>query len=111
MATLFPLTPEPVKKVPIAEDFQAFWAHYPRKTGKLDAEKAYRNARILATHEDLMAGIDRYIQGKPDYADYCHPGTWLRQGRWLDEYGSEPKKLVNDKTARILDGARDFLKG
>ncbi len=66
-------------------DFDQWWAKYPRKVGKLAAEKAYQKARTLATVDDLIDGIDRYLQMKPEYADFCHPTTWLTQGRWMDE--------------------------
>ena len=65
--------------------FAVFWAIYPRKVGKLAAEKAYAKARQVASAEELLAGIERYIKNKPAYADWCHPRTWLVQGRWMDE--------------------------
>jgi len=68
------------------DDFEAFWRAYPRKVGKLAAERAYGKARKLATAEELLAGVARYR--KPSYADWCHPTTWLNQGRWLDEPGT-----------------------
>jgi hypothetical protein len=70
----------------IAEDFAAFWANYPRKTAKLDAVKAYTKARSLASATDILDGLERYKQHKPDYADWCHPATFLNKGRWMDEY-------------------------
>lgn len=65
--------------------FAAFWAAYPRKVGKIAAEKAYRKALKLAGHDELMDGVARYLKSKPPYADWCHPATWLNQGRWMDE--------------------------
>src|SRR5690242_11315797 len=66
-------------------EFDRWWASYPRKVGKLAAQKAYHKARRLATAEELLRGIESYIRMKPSYADYCHPKTFLDQGRWLDE--------------------------
>ena len=66
-------------------EFEVFWQHYPRRVGKLAAAKAYEKARRLASAEDIVAGIERYKRTKPAYADWCHPATYLNQGRWMDE--------------------------
>lgn len=67
--------------------FDAFWSHYPRRVGKLVAMKAYEKAMKLATHEQIMAGVELYRAHLPREAQYiAHPATWLNQGRWLDEY-------------------------
>jgi hypothetical protein len=68
-------------------DFDVWWLRYPRKVGKFAAAVAYRKARTQATPAELLAGLDRYLRDKPAFADWCHPVTWLRQGRWLDEIG------------------------
>jgi hypothetical protein len=70
-------------------DFAEFWYRFPRRVGKLAAEAAYKKALKLATHEDIMAGVERYIKAKPSYADWCHPRTFLAQGRWMDELTPE----------------------
>jgi hypothetical protein len=70
----------------IAEEFDAWWAVYPRHVAKLAAQKAFIKARKRATFTELIDGVQRYIKGKPQYADWCHPSTFLSQGRWLDEY-------------------------
>lgn len=66
-------------------DFTAFWALYPRKVGKLAAQPAYKKALRHATHDEIMEGVRRYLNGKRSYADWAHPTTWLNQGRWMDE--------------------------
>ena len=71
-------------------DFDGFWAAYPRRVGKLDALKAYGKARTQASAAEILNGVRRYIANKPTYADWAHPGTWLRAGRWMDEYGAAP---------------------
>lgn len=67
-------------------EFEDFWLRFPRKTAKLDAMKAYTKARGLASAADILAGVERYIAGKPEYADWCHPATFLNKGRWMDEW-------------------------
>lgn len=66
-------------------EFEMFWAQYPKKVGKLAAQKAYAHARRLASAEDILTGIEAYRRTKPAYADWAHPTTWLNQGRWMDE--------------------------
>jgi hypothetical protein len=69
----------------LGDEFETFWKRYPRRVGKLAAMKAYRKARTLATDQEILDGVDRYIAAKPAYADWCFPATFLNQGRWLDE--------------------------
>ena|ERR1051325_4473827 len=66
-------------------EFAIWWARYPRKVGKLAAEKEYAKARKRATAQELLDGIEAYERAKADYADFCHPKTFLSQGRWMDE--------------------------
>jgi hypothetical protein len=72
-------------------EFNEWWDSYPRKVGKLAAMKAYEKARRMATAKELREGVGRYIQHKPNYADYAHPTTWLTQGRWMDSYEAPAK--------------------
>lgn len=66
--------------------FQEFWQRFPRKVGKLAAQKEYDKVRRGGIPQDeLLDGIDQYVATKPVYADFCHPRTWLSQGRWMDE--------------------------
>lgn len=73
-------------------DFDLFWEAYPRRVGKLDAQKAWRQTsserppidvviekieRLLRTRQWREAG-GRFIP---------HPATWLRRGGWADEVG------------------------
>jgi hypothetical protein len=67
-------------------DFEEFWRLYPRRVGKIAAQKEYDKVRRGGTTQDeLLDGITQYVKTKPSYADYCHPRTWLAQGRWMDE--------------------------
>jgi|SRR5215831_5515672 len=66
-------------------EFDQFWARYPRKVGRLIAQKKFVAARQHASFADLMRGVERYVRTKPAWQEWCHPSTWLVQGRWLDE--------------------------
>ena len=81
----------------MAEDFNDFWARYPRRIGKLAALAAYQKARKSGvTQQQLLDGIGRYVANKPAYADWAHPKTWLSQGRYLDEYDAPAVTPVDD---------------
>lgn len=68
--------------------FEEFWALYPRKVAKKDAEKAW----VKLTPENRFAAIQslpihiRYwgIAGRPKEC-VPHPATWLNGERWTDE--------------------------
>jgi hypothetical protein len=89
--------------------FEQFWKEYPRKTGKLAARREFEAAikRYGATLQQLLDGIERYRKTKPAYADWCHPRTWLHQGRWMDEPDSsgkqEPAEDWWDQCKRLHD--------
>jgi hypothetical protein len=89
--------PEPEAVKP----FDQFWAAYPRRVGKQDAQKAWAKVKPDAV---LVALILKAIENQKQGADWRkddgqfipHPATWLRAGRWLDEvrpYVAPPPKL------------------
>lgn len=83
-------------------DFETFWQFYPRKVGKGDARKAFVAAIKLTTIEDMLAAIERYKRHKPDWQHFCHPGTWLRQERWEDDW-TEPAKPFTGGSPKTFD--------
>ena len=79
---------KPEKKERAARDnveFETWYAAYPKKVAPALALRAYLKARLKADAATLLAGIDRYRQTKPAYADWAHPASWLNAERWLDE--------------------------
>jgi hypothetical protein len=93
-------------------DFDEFWRAYPRRVGKLAASKAYAKARRGGiTREELLDGVAEYIRSKPSYQDFCHPTTWLNQGRWMDESSVQPQEIAarcSKRTARLLDAVAEI---
>lgn len=88
-----PPTP-PARSAPRSEldRFAEFYAAYPRRVGRRDAEKAWAAA--------MKRGVDadHAITAADRYADECrgrearyiaHPATWLNQGRYDDEPARE----------------------
>lgn len=80
--------PEQSRKPPTyTQEFEAFWAVYPRRTGKLDASRSFQRARKLVAQDHLMAAAVVFAQackGKEERF-IPHPATWLNQGRWDDQ--------------------------
>lgn len=82
--------------------FDEFWALYPRRVGKIAARKTYDAALKIASHDEIMEGVQRYLKAKPVYADWCHPATWLCQGRWMDEPDAKPVNGPVQYTPELL---------
>jgi hypothetical protein len=64
--------------------FEEFWLHYPRKIGKLAAEKAWRKAIKSTDPYTIIAAVKSYAF-PADRQFVPHPATWLNAGRWMDE--------------------------
>jgi hypothetical protein len=77
-----------------ATGFDEFWEVYPRKVAKGAARQKYVKALKMTTHDEIMAGLDRYVawlDGQKTQRQYiCHASTWLHNERWTDEH--EPPK-------------------
>lgn len=77
-----------------AGDFDAFWAEYPRKIAKINAQKIYISViKKGHQHEQIMEGLRRQNadwQRRPrsEHRFIPHPSTWLQQERWRDELPS-----------------------
>jgi hypothetical protein len=72
----------------LAEDFAAFYARYPRRQARMDAEKAYVQLRRKGIeHQRIMDGVERFLLNLPEAMCYVpYPASWLRAGRFDDEY-------------------------
>jgi hypothetical protein len=67
--------------------FEEFWQVYPKKTGKLQAQREWvrlkPNAEVcLQIAHALGWQVPRWAQ-EPRFTP--NPSTWLHQGRWMDE--------------------------
>lgn len=92
------------KQLRYSREFERFWAHYPRKTAKLAAQKAYEKAvaRIQEQcllegdpHEFLLKAVKSFAQSEAGQSGKFvpHASTWLNQGRYDDELQTiQPKK-------------------
>jgi hypothetical protein len=70
----------------MGESFEAFWRAYPRKVGKLAAQREWQklrpDAELVAT---IMASLAWQVEQWDDPQFIPHPRTWLHAGRYFDE--------------------------
>ena len=75
--------------------FDKFYALYPRKMARKDAEKAWK-AMTAAEQEKALEALPnhlKYWKVKETAKDYIpYPASWLRAGRYDDELDIEPNK-------------------
>lgn len=79
-------------KKEILQQFENWWAEYPNKKSKQDAQRIFE--KLLTAKR---VSFDELLTGAKAYAEHCrqektdphyikHPSTWLNQGCWADEY-------------------------
>lgn len=72
----------------IQVSFSDFWAKYPRKVAKKDAEKAWRQVDP-SEHQKILSAIEkqrRSEQWKKSAGQFVpYPASWLNGERWNDE--------------------------
>jgi hypothetical protein len=77
---------EEKSEISLSSGFDDFWKIWPNKVGKPVALKAYKAAiKRGAAHQDIVAGVWRYIADKPPDRDWLNPSTFLNQNRWEDQ--------------------------
>ena len=86
--------------------FAEFWAAYPRKVGKGEAEKAYKKINpSQELHEKILFAVQAACttkQWRKDGGQFIpYPATWLNQKRWEDEVQTE----TYNEQAAIADRA------
>ena len=72
---------------PDDDGFTSWWTAYPKKSGKLVAEKSYVKALKHVDAETLLAAAKAYseLKSEEDKRFILNPATWLNQGHWEDE--------------------------
>ena len=79
-------------------DFNAFWAAYPRKVGKALCRKVYVRALAKIKADELLEKTHAFAascSGK-EVKFIPHPSTWLNQERWNDTLSTETINVQND---------------
>jgi hypothetical protein len=109
-----PMTENPLYKNTIKKEnhnkeaslFDEFWNAYPRKLDKGKASKAFKSALKRASFEDIMAGLQGYINDptrKPEFTKY--PASWLNADSWLNVANLPEIKAANEER-RVKEKAR-----
>jgi len=111
-------TKKPARPKASLDGFQEFWAAYPRKRGKGQAEDTWRALKMgPLLLPVLLAGIERAKQDPQwlrDSGRYIpHPSTWLNARGWEDEPPDDPMRCTPDELASDLaaeeEGRRQML--
>jgi hypothetical protein len=75
--------------------FNEFWALYPRKVAKRDAEKAFNRLKPeeqISALKAISAHVEYWNLKETDKDFIPHPATWLNGARFEDELDLTPKK-------------------
>ncbi len=86
------------------DEFEQFWAAYPRKTGKGVARKAFAKAMRLTTLDTMLTALkwqrqqEQWVKQGGQFIP--HPSTWLNQERWDDQPTQVP--TLSEKTTRTF---------
>lgn len=84
---------------PRGDAFDSFWTAYPKKVGKLDAQKAWKLKKCNVIAERIMAKLAEMAKSwdwTKDGGQYVpNPATWLNRGGWEDEAGPAAMGKVN----------------
>jgi hypothetical protein len=84
------------------DDFDTFWAAYPKKVAKADARKAWAQTKDIRPElTNLLTAINANCKTeswmKSGGAFIPYPATWLRGERWEDELEVSLPNVVNEK--------------
>lgn len=104
-----------VKDMQRISPFDAFWSIYPRKIGKLKAQKAYQKATKGKSHLHavMIAALKDQTERKAGaisrsewVPEWPNPATWLNGERWEDEFEltkTETPMTLPERLKRITD--------
>lgn len=94
-------------KKEILQQFEIWWAEYPNKKSKQDAQRIFEKLLTAqrVSFDELLAGAKAYAehcrQEKTDPHYIKHPSTWLNQGCWADEYALSNHENDDDFYRRL----------
>ena len=79
------------------DEFDQWYARYPRKEAKDAAKRAFTKARKSASLQELLLGLERYcVSVKNEERRFIAlPGSWLNAGRWQDEIPDAAKPAAS----------------
>lgn len=89
-----PITQRACARAAQPDGFAEFWAAYPRKVGKGQAERAFRTATKGTPAATITAALLAYPfdLSRPQFIP--HASTWLNGQRWLDQIDTRDPVLA-----------------
>ena len=88
-----------------SDQFEAFWALYPKKIGKQDAARklaiALKSTDIKTITDAVRCQMQSEQWTKEGGKYIPNPATWLHQGRWDDQV--EPAQMSERQTAFVKE--------
>jgi len=118
---LIPPTPNPTLLNEALSDFDEFWKVYPRRVGKGQARKAWKQTEgARPPIQDLISKIQELSSSESwmkDGGEFIpHPATWLRREGWLDELKPRNRALEagqerHDYMEQCAAAAQEMLNG
>lgn len=91
-------------------EFEEWYRHYPHKVGRGQAERAFAAARKIASLEELIAGVRRYVASKPSDRAWRNPATWLNGKGWLDAPADVPaRRAASPPPGRRMSAVEAYL--
>jgi hypothetical protein len=111
MTTALVLVPEVLSATP-TDRFDEWWGLYPKKVGKLDAQKAWAKAMKKKVDPQLIIdGQHRYNASKSVQDGYiANPATWLNAERWNDEVIPAHVPVARPKSFDGIDQAEAAMR-
>jgi hypothetical protein len=86
----------------VSQGFTAFWSRWPRKVGKLEAEREWKKSVKPSDEAAIHAALDwqlpEFDRRDPEFIP--HARTWLHNRRWDDEKPT-PKKATTTPSRPI----------
>jgi hypothetical protein len=84
------------------DDFDQFWAAWPKRVAKADARRAWaQTAKVRPELKVILDAIkaqsqtEQWMRGNGQFIPY--PATWLRGERWDDELEVKLVGVINEK--------------
>jgi hypothetical protein len=90
-----------------SDSFEQFWAIYPRRVSRLEAEKAFVKALERTSLETVLAGVRRYGAERSDKDPQFtkSPARWLDGDCWRDTAISQSERAQNYSASSTDNGS------
>jgi hypothetical protein len=103
-----PLAPSQEARQRSEDEFDEWYARYPKKVGKGAARKAFIVARKKVSQTELIAGSVRYAAERQDQDMQFTkaPASWLNGEHWADEPASPRRAATTGGRPQRISGGQ-----